>query len=269
MSPRPAASRHDATARQFLATAARLIDAYLDDLPRDSRPARLRSIRFPAALDWLRTEDVIRLAAASAKAGASRKAFFNRWPSRDDFLSDALVYALVYDEIAEDPKEHARQMPAEAAAASSFSAAVLRISDDLLDSLRRHPRSYLTLHIGPLLPQHPGLWQALLPAMQQGISVWADGFAALLTDLGLILRPGWTPQRLALALQATLDGFLLRYRIQPDEYPADRWEGAGIFADTVLAIVLGVIDADRSGAPGAAVLDQIVSRQRDNTSRPG
>ena len=261
MSPRPAASRQDATARQFLATAARLIDAYLDDHPHDNRPARLRAIRFPAALDWLRTEDVIRLAATSGNGGASRKAFFNRWPSREEFLCDALVYALVHEEVAEDPKEQARQMPAEAAAASPFSAAVIRISDDVLDSLRRHPRSYLTLHIGPLLPQHPLLWKALMPAMQQGISVWADGYAALLTDLGLVLRPGWTPQRLALALQAALDGFLLRYRIQPDEYPAASWEGAGIFADTVLAIILGAIDADRSGRPGRAVLDQLVSSQ--------
>jgi hypothetical protein len=261
MSPRPAASRHDATARQFLATAARLIDAYLDDQPRENRPARLRSIRFPAALDWLRTEDVIRLAAASANGGPSRKAFFNRWPSRDEFLSDALVYALVYDEVAEDPKEQGRQMPAQAVAATPFSAAVLGISEGLLDSLQRHPRSYLTLHIGPLLPQHPALAQALLPAMQQGVSVWADGYAALLADLGLVLRPGWTAQRLAMALQATLDGFLLRYRIQPDEYPAARWEGAGIFADTVLAIILGVIDADQTGQPGRAVLDELVTNQ--------
>jgi hypothetical protein len=97
--------------------------------------------------------------------------------------------------------------------------------------------------------------------MQQGVSVWADGYAALLADLGLVLRPGWTAQRLAMALQATLDGFLLRYRIQPDEYPAARWEGAGIFADTVLAIILGVIDADQTGQPGRALLDELVTNQ--------
>jgi len=209
-------------------------------------------------LDWLRTEDVIRLAASEDPKGVSRKAFFNRWTARDEFLSDALVYALVYDEVAEDPKEQARQMPAAAADASSFSAEVLRIADGVIESLRRNPRSYLTLHIGPLLPQHPALWDALLPSMNRGIQVWADGYTSLLTNLGLALRPEWTPHRLALALQATLDGFLLRYRIQPADYPASRWEGAGIFADTVLAMVLGVIDADRSGAEGRIVLDRLV-----------
>lgn len=54
------------------------MDAYRDDQPADGRVARLWSIRFPAALDWLRTEDVIRLAAGEVTVGADRRAFFNR-----------------------------------------------------------------------------------------------------------------------------------------------------------------------------------------------
>ncbi|HTS97410.1 MAG TPA: hypothetical protein VMI33_12385 [Streptosporangiaceae bacterium] len=257
MSPRPAASRHDATGQQFLRAATQLIDAYLDDQPGDARPARLRSIRFPAALEWLRTEDVIRMAAAGGNAGASRKAFFNRWPTREEFLPDAVVYALVYDEVPEAPNDQAQQVPGTVTSPAPFSQDVIRIADGLLASLQRHPRSYLTLHIGPLLTQHPSLWEALKPAMRDGITAWADGYAALLADLGLVLRPGWTPYRLALALQAVLDGFLLRYRIMPEEYPSSRWEGAGIFADTVLAVILGVIDADRSGTDGRQALDRL------------
>lgn len=259
MSPRPAPSRHDATARQFLKAAVQLIDAYLDDQSLQSRPARLKAIRFPAALDWLRTEDVIRLAAADGTSGVSRKAFFNRWPTRDEFLPDALVYALVYDEVPDDPKDRAKQMPPEAAAAPSLSDAICDIADGVLSSLQRHPRSYLTLHIGPLLPQHPALWEALIPSMRDGNQAWADGFATLVDDLGLVLRPGWTAHRLALALQAALDGFLLRYRIQPDDFASSRWEGAGIFADTVVAIVLGIVDAERTGEPGRAALDKLAA----------
>jgi AcrR family transcriptional regulator len=257
----PAPSRHDAAAQRFLRAALQLIDAYLLEEPGHERPARLRSIRFPAALDWLRTEDVIRLAAAGRQAGTSRKAFFNRWPTREEFLRDALVYALVSEVAPGDPIEQARQMPADAtaAAATSFSEAVLRISDQLLDSLRAHPRSYLTLHVGPLLPQHPGLWEAVLPTMQEGSLVWADGYAALLTDLGLVLRPEWTPQRLALAFQAALDGFVLRFRIQPDDYQATCWEGASIFADTILALVLGALDHERTGENGRMILDRLVA----------
>jgi AcrR family transcriptional regulator len=258
MSP-PLPTRHDDTAEGFLLAALELIDAYLRDEPGQERPARLKAIRFPAALDWLRTEDVIRLAARRRQTGTSRKAFFNRWPSREEFLRDALVYALVSQVAPGEPLQQARQMPADASTASSFSDAVLRISDALLDSLRCHPRSYLTLHLGPLLPQHPRLWDAVLPAMREGSRVWADGYAALLTDLGLVLRPEWTPQRLALALQAALDGFMLRFRIQPDDYQAERSQDASIFADTILALVLGVLDHERTGEDGRIILDRLVA----------
>jgi hypothetical protein len=257
---RPQPTRHDATAQRFLRAAVQLIDAYLHDGPRSDRPARLRAIRFPAALDWLRTEDVIRLASATeGTSGTSRKSFFNRWPTREEFLPDALIYALVSEVAPGDPRQQAKEMPADATASTSFSEAVLRISDQLLDSLRSQPRSYLTMHVGPLLPQHPRLWETLLPAMQEGSSVWADGYAALLTDLGLSLRPEWTPQRLGLALQAVLDGFVLRFRIQPDDYQASRWESASIFADTILALVLGVLDHERTGESGRVLLDRVVA----------
>ena len=260
VSPRQAPSRHDPTAQQFLKAAVRLIEAYLDNNSQDAQPPRLRAIHFPAALDWLRTEDVIRSAAMPGEAGLSRKAFFNRWATREEFLRDALVYAMVYDEGPEPPNERGRQMPATAAAATVFSDGVVSICDGLIDSLTRNPRSFLTLHIGPLLPQHPLLWQEIVPAMRRGTQVWADGYTTMLADLGLVLRPGWTAQRLSLALQAAVDGCLLRYRVQPEDYAESRWEGAGLFADTVIAIVLGVIDADRSGRSGRAVLDELVGQ---------
>lgn len=192
--------------------------------------------------------------------GPSRKAFFNRWRTREEFLPDALVYALAEEEVDEAPNEQAQQVPQAASAPVPISQEVIRIADGLLESLRRHPRSYLTLHIGPLLTQHPALWEALMPAMRTGIRAWADGYAAVLTELGVVLRPGWTPHRLSLALQAALDGFLLRYRIMPDDYQTAHWEGGGIFADTVLALLLGVIDVDRSGTNGREALDRLVAQ---------
>ena len=259
MSPRPAAERHDQTARKFLSAAATLIDAYLDAGPSEDRPARLRAIRFPAALEWLRTEDVIRIAAADAGPGASRKAFYNRWSTRDEFLPDALVYALVYDELEDPPNDRARQVPRADADPAGFAEEIIRIADGLLDSLQHHPRSYLTLHIGPLLSQHPALHEAILPAMKNGIASWAEAYAVLLSRHGVALRPGWDSARLALALQAMLDGFLLRYRLQPDDYPTSRWEGAGIFADAVLAVLAGVIDHDRTGRDARQLLNALIT----------
>jgi hypothetical protein len=74
-------------------------------------------------------------------------------------------------------------------------------------------------------------------------------------------RPGWTAERLALAVQAMLDGFLLRYRLQPDDYQTSTWEGAGIFADTVVAFILGVVDTG-DGRNGREILDGYGPTQR-------
>src|SRR3954453_5086650 len=87
-------SRHDATAMQFLAVAADLIDAYLQAEPIREDQKRLRHIQFPPALEWLRVEDVIRLT-PSWGPGVNRRAFFSRWPTRADFLPDAVVFALL------------------------------------------------------------------------------------------------------------------------------------------------------------------------------
>ena len=196
MSPRPTPSRHDETARRFLAAAAQLIDAYLQAEPLGpAQSARLRHIRFPAALEWLRTEDVIRLAEANGSEGASRKAFFNRWATRDEFLSDAMVYAFLREYEADNPQEYAGQVPGAARQPSSFSEAVIRITDGLLVALLRHPRNYLVLHLGPLLPQHPRLWEALLPAIRRDLQAWAEGYAFIVGELGLVLRPEWTIER--------------------------------------------------------------------------
>src|SRR5207248_1316633 len=87
--------------------AAELIDVYLQTGPikRDQK-SRLRHVHFPAALEWLRTEDVIRLAPLRVSEAASRRAFFSRWPTRDEFLPEAVVYALLREYEADDPHEY-------------------------------------------------------------------------------------------------------------------------------------------------------------------
>ncbi|WP_157488884.1 hypothetical protein [Pseudofrankia sp. DC12] len=256
MSPRPAASRHDAAALHFLATAAQLLDAYLD-VKQEDRPPRLRAIRFPAALDWLRVEDVIRLAAENGKPNTSAKAFRQRWPTKERFLADALVYALLYeDETMVNPGNPLPLLSPLHGAPSSMAETVSQVSDATLDELACHPRSYLITHLAALLPQHPEMWNAVLPTIQTNLQRWADSYAELIEGLGIVLRPGWNPLRIQLALQAMLDGFLIRYRLQPGDYPTSRWEGAGIYADTVVAFLLGIVDSERTGKSARTALDE-------------
>lgn len=267
MSPRPVPDRDDAMARRFLDAAAQLIDAMFAE-GRDDRPARLRAIDFPAALQWIRIDDVVRLAGESGPDGASRKAFHNRWPTKDEFVKDAVVHTMLYrDGPATDPTAAGEQLTGIAAqAADSLSAATITMADTLLDALLDHPRSFLLMHVGPLLAQHPELHRAITARLGEARAPWYDGYAALLAGLRLELRPGWTVDRLGLAITAMLDGFLLRARVHTEEIEALRWRDASLFADTLIAFSLGVIDTDSAGESSRAALDAAVHR---SLGRPG
>lgn len=253
MGQRSFSSRHDATAQQFLSVAADLIDAYLQADPiRPEQTHRLRHVRFPAALDWLRIEDVIRLAPTRTGETAARRAFFGRWPTRGDFLPDAVVYALLREQAAADPLDH---LPGQMS--YPLSDQLIGVADDLLADLSQHPRSYLILHLGPLLPRHPQLAGALLPGSRAANRVWLGIYRRLAHGLDLVMRPEWTFQRMSLVLQAMLDGFLLRARTQPADHTTYRWQGASVLADAIIAFLLGAVDWDLTGQPGRTALDTL------------
>jgi hypothetical protein len=254
--PRSAPSRDDAKAQEFLLAAAELIDTYLQPGPIDpDQSARLSHISFPSALDWLRTEDVIRLASTRGRSGTNRKEFYSRWATREDFLPDAVVYALLREYDADDPQRYVEQLPAIPMMEQPVSSTIIDAADGLLAALVRHPRSYLMLHLGPLLPHHPRLWDALLPGTRAATNAWIDVYQQVVSGLDLIMRPEWTTRRVSFVLQAMLDGFVLRYRLHPKDYPTSRWAGASIFADAIIAFMLGAVDWDLTGQPGRAVLD--------------
>jgi hypothetical protein len=246
-------SRHDVAALHFLDTAADLIDAYLQEQPiGPEQSRRLGHIRFPAALEWLNTDDVIRLSANWSGEAVRRRAFFSRWQTRGDFLADAVVYALLREQEIPQPR-HSQD--------ATVSELVAGVTDELLTNLVQHPRSYLVLHLGPLLPRHPQLAQALLPGSRSAVKMWQELYRKLSDELDLVLRPEWTFKRLALVLQAMLDGFVLRYRVQQGRSPSYAWQGANIMADAVIALLLGAVDWDLTGQQGRVALDELTRRQ--------
>jgi hypothetical protein len=92
-------------------------------------------------------------------------------------------------------------------------------------------------------------------------------FQQIVSGLDLIMRPEWSTKRVCFVLQAMLDGFVLRYRLHPNDYPNSRWARANIFADAIIAFMLGAVDWDLTGQPGRAALDTLarpvtVSRAR-------
>lgn len=264
MSP-PPATRHDAAGVRFLDAAADLIEAYLqDNSVRPLQFVKLRRFRFPATLGWLRYPDVIKLAKLKANGarGTSKEAFYERWPSKDDFLRDAVVHTMTRIRV-NTPDTFAVDQSKKVSAAEgapSLSSTVIDIADGLLYGLAQLPRSYLIFHLGPLLAHHKAIYDAVLEAMRNEQALWAAGYNHLLSSMGLALRPEWSTERFTLALQELLDGALLRWRAQAEDYRSSQWEGASLFADTIIAVLIGAIDWERSGEPGRAALDKLVAQ---------
>jgi hypothetical protein len=259
MTPRPAAARDDESAGYFLDAAAELIDAMFDDAVRE-RPHRLRGIHFPAALEWMRVSDVVGLAQERHGDGASEKAFRNRWPDRNTFVKAAIIHTMLYRDAPDaNPALYVTKLPTGLTAAS-LADSVIELCDGLLEALEARPRSYLLHHIGPLLDQYPDLRTAIIEDIVRTREPWFDGYAALLDALQLNLRPGWTIERVGLALQAMLDGFLFRSRIQSEEMNDAGSANASLFAETVISFVIGVLDLDDSRRTTHAILDEAADR---------
>lgn len=243
--PRPKAVTDDASAKQFLDAAAQLIDAMFVTSP-DERPRRLSAIDFPATLEWLRKEDVVRLARDGGQPGVSRKSFDNRWESKEDFVNDAVIHTMLYrDAPNANPALQLADM-ASLVEAENVAQAIARFCDAMLASLLSYPRSFLLLHIGPLLEQHPKLKAAIVEDMLQALAPWYEGYTQLFAAFGVRMRPGWTIERYGLTIQSMLDGFLLRSRVQDEQMAAYSADDASLFADAVVAFTLGVLDTDES-----------------------
>jgi hypothetical protein len=225
----------------------------------DDRPPRLSHLDFPAALEWLRVDDVIRLA-HNPEDGPSKKAFHNRWQHKDEFVRDAVIHTMLYrDNPASNPSTaYASKLVALGSVDGSFTDTAAQMVDGMLAGYLEHPRSFLLLHIGPILNQHPDLNDAVLGQIRLDLTNWQHGYESLLTVHGAQLRPGWTVERIGLVMTAMLDGFLLRSRIQPEEMAACRWQGAGLLADAMIAFSVGVIDSG-SGQTSREVLDGLMS----------
>lgn len=245
MSPRPSPTRHDATAMIYLNAASTLIDASL--MPDSaSIPPRLRALHYPAALDWIRIEDVLRLAQDDGHS-VSKRALMNRWPTKDDFIRDAVVHALLYrDDPSGDPVSQVPSLDF-ILGAESFSASVSTVADGLVALLQSHPRSFLLAHIAPLLPRHGQLAEGIRLSSIDVQEQWSNHYRALQQVMGVQLRPDWTVDRLTLAIRLVLDGIMVRSRVEPDIVASSRWASGSIYADTVLAIISAVIDTEGDG----------------------
>jgi hypothetical protein len=253
MSPRATPTRQDATAVQFLQAAAELIDASM--LLSEPPPPRLRQIKFPAALDWIRVEDVLLVANQQHAKGISKKALLNRWSTREEFLRDAVVFAMLYRDLPDTVRPDPAMMLG-APQAGSFSDGVSAVIEQLVGALTEHPRSFLLCYVAPYLPRHPETAASVREAAAEAQGRWASGFGQVLDALGVKPRPDWPLERMTLALQCVLDGFVLRHRVQPALMEGASWHTASLMADTVVAFLGGALDFEGTGVGSREAIDE-------------
>ncbi len=251
---------------QFLNAAAQLIDAALSADPQHL-PQRLRALHYPAALEWIRLEDVLRLTRETQSPTASKKALTNRWPTKDEFIRDAVIHAMLYrDNPAADPQADGPRLD-RILNTASLSDGVTLVVDDLAHTLLGHPRSFLLAHIAPLLPRHPELAEELLESARTPHETWTAQYPRLLATLGIGLRPDWPPERITLAIQIMLDGLMVRSRVEPRAVEASAWRTGSLFADMVLAFLGGAIDTGNDRLPTRAWLDAQMAATHTGTRR--
>ena len=262
MSPRPTPTRYDPTAMRILDAAAELIDASLSEAS-DDLPPRLRSIHFPAALDWIRIEDITRVL-SGYQPTISKKAIVNRWGSKEELVHDAALHCILYrDRPAGGTPDATPEFLVAVAMSAGLARAITVTADTIMSNLVAASRTFLLMHLAPMLPRHPEIQRQIAADGLRVQQEWAQGYRQLMTAYGVVLRPEWTMERLGLAVQLLLDGHLLRTRIDPQLIESARWESTSIFATAVVTLIVGAIDHDRSGLTAADYLDSITSLQVD------
>lgn len=253
MSPRPVASRGDASAVQFLTAGAQLID-YSLAAPEVERPVRLRQIHFPAALEWLRVEDVVRL--VQDRPGGSRRAFHQRWPTRDEYLQDLVVFAAGYRDMPEGELVPLLELLPEVVG-SDTGDKLAAFAHEFLLFCEARPRTLLIANLAGHLDHHPTLLNAFtdmwLPARQPLVQAMAQ----MLDRIGAKLRPEWTVDRVDRVLQALQEGFTIQGRTQPDHLFEEAWGHAHLFAEAVVTFVTGALDVEGSSRTARQVLNGV------------
>lgn len=254
--------RDDDTAATFLDAGAALIDAMLSPDRSGPLPPRIRQLHYPAPLEWIRIEDVLRIAGGPVQA--SRKAFYNRWPTKDLYIRDCLVHALLYRDKGGTPLAQIDQLLAWLTNSSiPLVVRVRGVATGIATGLLNDPRSYLLSHAATMVHEDPETEALLAASAAAERDMWRTAYRAVLESAGLQLRPGWTIDRLIIVVQMLVDGMVTEHRVSVLEPTRDVASLASLMGDAFVAILGSVLDMERMGE---SMDDWIEAR---STARPG
>nr|NLI51633.1 hypothetical protein [Propionibacterium sp.] len=231
----------------------RLMDALVAPSPRAELPPRLKALHFPAPLEWIRIEDVIREARAE-EPSLSAKAFWNRWADKDSFVVDLVTYALDTSAMGGTIAPHTHRLRDDLSA-DRPSVAIRILTRSVMLELLAQPQAFLLGHLAAVVHHAPSLQEALARGVDADARTWEQFYDATLAAAGLRWRPGWDAARAQVVLGALIDGLLVRSRVQLPDADRPAWDPADLLADATIAIFAGMVDVDRAGRSPAEVLD--------------
>jgi hypothetical protein len=263
MSPRPVPHKDDPTASAFLDAGAALIDAMLEADRSGAVPQRLRQLHYPAPLEWIRIEDVLKLVGGSAAAG--RKAFYNRWPTKDDYIRDCLIHALLYRDRGGKPLADIALLQAYLTDTSMpLPLRVRGVAWGIAAGLLDDPRASLLSHAAVMVHHDPETADVVIEASARERETWHTAYQAVLDGAGLALRPGWTIDGLIVIVQMLIDGMVMSHRVGVSETARDNRALAGALGDALVAILGSAIDWEQDGATLDAWIDARSAARPEN-----
>ncbi len=193
-------------------------------------------------------------------AGRSRRNFYDHFESKEDFmvalfdrylLDEELVLGIAETEADADPVS---RTPGDfrAEVASWFPMRVLRSAEIF---------TLLTAMVWPPARQNPELADIVRRHNEMFERIYSIRYETTLAEWNIELAEGWSPLRLAVAVRAFLDGFILRYRPSMGDLSTAR---ATQLTETVVGIFAAAsVGGTGEGLGGAAFARRLERRWRE------
>lgn len=192
-------------------------------------------------LDQLKTAEI------AARAGLSTGAFYNRWPTRDDFLDDFLDFAL-----------SAERYPGPGQLFEVFASSSGRSIKEMVEQLavvniaelEASPTLFVQVHLWSLSSQRPDVAERLARLHRELRDRMVPFYDAVLAALGREYRPPFDGQSVSALLNAMTMGFVEQRVVGGDDAAPIE-----VLANSIMALIPSV--SRRIG--DEATLDDLVS----------
>jgi AcrR family transcriptional regulator/SAM-dependent methyltransferase len=176
----------------------------------------------------------LRLRGICERAGYSTGAFYLHWANVDEYYND-LAELLAADDSFDDDMAALKEVSDNSAGASAL-AAITRVADRDLQLLVDNP-----LYDAMELLNVTWGRSRFRPQMAHGYKVFdrdiGEVYGAVLTERGREPRPPLDWDSIGAILQALIEGFTLRYKVDPTAVPQSSEAGLGMYATAVAAVL--------------------------------